>query len=240
MKELDFLPQWYKDRKRRSSLVRKQYIALAAVFLLMMTFNLTATHRASRVAAEVSRNDDQQMQAEVVVHEFNRVTKELNEMKAKADLVRRIDNQIDVGAILAEISHLVDESIVLSKIELAAEPVERPEGADRAKGAPVRATSQAEDVQGTVSLGSSKLQVTLAGMAIQPSHVADLVCRLDESAYFQQVRPSFYNKAKIRTGGVRGVSSQAVKTGGDASEMLDVTMFEITCYLANFKETQGQ
>lgn len=240
MKELDFLPEWYKDRKRRSSLVRKQYIALAAVFLLMMMFNLTATHRASRVAAEVSQHDDQQMQAEAVVHEFNRVAKELNEMRAKAGLVRRIDNQIDVGAILAEISHLVDESIVLSKIELAAEPVESLPEADPAKRAPVRAASQDEDAQGTVSLGNAKLRVTLDGVAIQPSHVADLVCRLDESTYFRQVRPSFYGKAKIRAGGSRGASVPVVKTGIDGPEMLDVTTFEITCYLANYKETEGQ
>lgn len=240
MKDLDFLPQWYKDRKRRSSLVRKQYIALVAVFLLMMTFNLTATHRAGRVAAEVSQRDDQQTQAEAVVFEFNRVTKELNDMKAKANLVRRIDSQIDVGAILAEISHLVDESIVLSKIELTAEPMEPPQEAERTKGAPVRAASPVEEPQKTISLGSVKLRVTLAGVAMQPAHVADLVCRLDESAYFQQVRPSFYNKAKIRAGGSRGASLQVAKAGGDASETLDVTTFEITCYLANFKETEGR
>lgn len=239
MKDLDFLPQWYKDRKRRTSLVRKQYIALVAVFLLMMTFNLTATHRAGRVAAEVSRYDEQQMQAEAVVYEFNRVTKELNEMKAKADLVRRIDNQIDVGAILAEISHLVDESIVLNKVELTAEPVEAPQEAERTKGAPVRATSRSEGTLEPVSLGSVKLRVTLAGVAIQPSHVADLVCRLDESVYFRQVRPSFYNKAKIQAGGSRGVSPKVAKTDV-ASATLDVTTFEITCYLANFKETETQ
>ena len=55
MKELDFLPEWYKDRRRRHSLMRRQYIALVAVFLLMMAFNLTATHRAARVAAQVTR-----------------------------------------------------------------------------------------------------------------------------------------------------------------------------------------
>ena len=240
MKELDFLPQWYKDRKRRSSLVRKQYIALVAVFLLMMAFNLTATHRAGRVAAEVSQYDDQQMQAEAVVHEFNRVTKELNEMKAKADLVRRIDNHIDVGAVLAEISHLVDESVVLNKVELVAEPLAPSQDTGRTKGAPVRAMSQAEDVQQTVALGNTKLRVTLAGVAIQPSYVADLVCRLDESAYFQQVRPSFYNKAKIRAGASRRTSHPAEKAGVDAAEMLDVTTFEITCYLANYREIEGQ
>ncbi|MGE5296816.1 MAG: hypothetical protein ACM3VT_18505 [Solirubrobacterales bacterium] len=240
MKELDFLPEWYKDRKRRSSLVRKQYIALAGVFLLMMMFNLTATHRAGRVAADVSRYDDQLAEAETVVYEFAQVTKELNQMKAKAEVVSRVDNQIDVGAILAEISQLVGESTVLSKIELVAEPFERTQAVGPGKGAPSRAASATENVQQDLPLGNSRLRVTLAGLTTQSSQVADLVCRLDESAYFQQVLPSFYGKTKIPSGASPGVSRQADKARVAGPDTQDVTAFEITCYLANYKEIEGQ
>lgn len=240
MKDLDFLPEWYKDRKRRHSVVRKQYIALAAVFLLMMTFNLTALHRASRVAADVSRQEDQRMRAEAVVHEFNLLTKELNQVNAKARLVRQTDSRIDVAAILAEISHIVDESVVLSKVELAAEPFLPPEDKNRAKGGPVRAAAKGVEAEQTSPLADSRLRVVLAGVAAHPAHVADLVCRLEESAYFQQVRPSFYSKTKIQVGASKGASPQASAAGGNASETLDVTAFEITCHLANYEEIGGQ
>ncbi|MEN6428860.1 MAG: hypothetical protein ABFE13_26225 [Phycisphaerales bacterium] len=234
MKDLDFLPDWYKDRRRRHSRMRKQYIALAAVFLMMMAFNLTATQRAARVAADVTSHAEQQASAESVVYEFDRLTKELNQLRTKADLVYRIDTRFDVAAILAEISHIVDESIVLSKIELVSEPFAKPAAKARPKGGVVGADDKSAAVQPETPLGNAKLRIVLAGVAIHPAHVADLVCRLDESAYFQQVRPSSYGKVQIPS------RPAAEATGVKVPEMLDVTGFEITCYLANYIETEVQ
>lgn len=238
MKELDFLPEWYKARKRRHSMVRKQYIGLVAVFLLMMAFNLTATHRAARVTAEVVRHEDQRMRAEAIVNEFNLVTRDLNGMKAKADLVHRIDTGVDIAAILAEISYIVDDSIVLSKIEFAAEPFSQPDNSSRTKGPTVQTSAKATNGQQKLPLGESKLQVILAGVAVLPADVADLVCRLEESAYFQQVRPSFYGKTNAQAGSSAGSPRRVETAGGNVPPMRDVTPFEITCYLANFKETE--
>lgn len=238
MKDLDFLPEWYKDRKRRHSLVRKQYMGLAAVFVMMMTFNLIAMHRAGRVAAGVACQEDQRVRAEAVVHEFNLITKELNRMKAKADLVRRIDTGIDIAAILAEISHIVDESVVLGKIELSAESFSQPDDKSRTKSPIIQAAGRTPGARPTAPLEKSKLRVTLAGVAAHPADVADLVCELDESSYFQQVRPSFYSKTTVRGGSPGSKPRQADTAGADATEMMTVTAFEITCYLANFIEVE--
>jgi len=239
VKELDFLPDWYKDRKRRHSRVRKQYIALVAVFLLMMTFNLTALHRATTVAAEVSRQEEQRVQAEATVHEFNLVTRELNQIKAKADLVRRIDTRIDIAPILAEISHVVDESVMLSKVELVGEPVSSPNDVRQAQGPSVRAFA-ADNSRRAAPLGESTLRVVLAGVAAQPSDVADLVSRLDQSGYFRQVRPSFYGRSKVQIGPAKAVSTQGAAPRTDGSRTMDVTAFEITCALANYEEGDGR
>ena len=117
--------------------------------------------------------------------------------------MHQIDSQVDVAAILAEISHIVDESIVLSKIELTSEPFGRPDEKGPAKGSPLRVADKNGDPQQDVPLGGMKLRVVLAGVAVHSAHVADLVCRLEESAYFQQVRPNFYGKTKIQTGASR-------------------------------------
>lgn len=239
MKDLDFLPDWYKDRKRRHSRVRKQYIALVAVFLLMMTFNLTALHRAARVAADVSRHEEQRTRAEAIVDEFNLVTRELNQMKAKADLVHRIDTGIDVAPILAEISHVVDESVILSKIEFVAEPIVAPDAAGQAQGPGMR-MPKADGAQRELQLSQSTLRIVLSGVAVQPSQVADLVCRLDESAYFHHVRPSFYGRTKISVGSPLAVSKPGVASVADAPGTLDATAFEITCALANYEEAVGR
>ncbi len=230
MKDLDFLPEWYKDRRRRHSMVRRQYIALAAIFLGMMTFNLTAMHRATRVAADLTRHADRQMSAEAVVHEFDRVTKELSQMKTKADLIHRIDTRFDVAAILAEISHVVDESVVLSRIDLIAEPIARAENPGRGKGAKGRGAAKSEEPP--MPLGDAKLRIVLGGVSLDSVSVTNLVCRLDESPYFQRVTPTLYDKVKVPLQPPSGAA------GVKASEMLDVTSFEITCYLANYAETE--
>jgi hypothetical protein len=239
VKDLDFLPEWYKEGKRRYSAVRKQYVALVAVFLVMMAFNLTATHRAARVAAEVARHESGRARAEAVVHEFSAVVKELNQMGAKAKLVRQVDLRIDVAGVLAEISHIVDESVVLSKVELVAEPFSQPEDKSRTTNAPVRAAAKTGEGERALPLGDSRLRVVLAGVAAHPANVADLVCRLEESSFFQQVRPSFYSKTKIQVGASRGAPRQADAAGTNAAESLDVTAFEITCYLANYEPIEG-
>jgi len=240
VKELDFLPEWYKDRRRCHCRMRKQYIALVAIFLMMMAFNLTATHRAARVAADLTRHEGRQKDAEAVVHEFDRVTKELNRLKTRASLVRRIDTRFDVAAILAEISHIVDESVALSRIALIAEPFSKPDSNAQPKGGVVRTTGKGTGVQQDMPLGDAKLRIALAGVAVEPGHVTDLVCRLDESSYFQQVRPSSYGKTTIPADPAKPAQAHAAAAGASASEIPDVTTFEITCYLANYTETVTQ
>jgi len=235
VKELDFLPDWYKDRKRRCSRVRKQCIALVAVFLMMMTFNLTVLHRTGTVAAEVSRQEEPRMRAEATVHEFNQVTRELNQIKAKADLVRRIDTRIDIASILAEISHVADESVLLSKVELVGEPVSSLNNVGQAQGTSARAFA-ADDSRRAAPLGESTLRVVLAGVAGQPKDVADLVSRLEQSGYFRQVRPSFYGRSKVQIGPANGVPTRGPAPRTDGVRTLDVTAFEITCVLANYEE----
>ncbi|MBM4026521.1 MAG: hypothetical protein FJ280_14145 [Planctomycetes bacterium] len=234
MKELDFLPQWYKDNKRRHSHVRRQYIALAAVFLVMMAFNVTATHRASRAAARVASLENQRVCAEAVVHEFGTLTQKLNGLKARARLVEQMDARVDVAAILAELSRVVADSIVLRKVEILAEPFDAAQDKGRVAGPAVRLAGQAAPAGKGLPLGPVKARVVLTGVAAHSGDVPDLVCRLDASPYFQRVRPSFYGNAR----GPAGPGPAAPREGAAKTTVAaGMTEFEVVCYLANYKET---
>jgi hypothetical protein len=238
MKELDFLPEWYKDGKRCQVHVRRQCAALVIVFLAMMTFNLTATLRASKAAAALARLDPQRVRAEAVVYEFNSVTKELNALKVRAGLIEQMDSKIDVAAILAEMSHLIGASVALSKVELVAEPLQRPEAKEGTSGSAPRIIGGAASPKKSGSLGNVGFRIVLAGIAAHPAHVADLVCKLDESSYFRRVYPSFSRNAKIQVGAEAAGSAQAGKATAPGRETLDATEFEITCRLANYEEIE--
>ncbi len=234
MRELDFLPEWYKEGRRRQSHMRRQYVALAVVFLAMMTFNLTAAHRARTAAAELAHFEGQQMRAEGIVHEFSVVTKEFNELKVRADLMERLDSKIDVAAVLAEMSCLIAEPVVLSRVEFTAEPFSRPPGQE--KGSAVQTASATGTSRARLPLGRTRFRIVLAGVAAHPSHVADLVCRLDESSYFQRVYPSFSRTTRIHIAGATTGQPRADAATRRDAEALEVTEFEITCHLANYEE----
>lgn len=238
MKELDFLPEWYKDAKRRQLHVRRQYIALAAIFLVMITFNVTAIHRAGTVVAEAARLENQRAGAEAIVGEFDRLTGRLNELRTRARLVEQMDPKVDVAAILAEMSHTIGDSIVLRKVEILAEPFGRTEEKNAAKGSVVRLAGKAGTSDKEAALGRVKFRIVLTGVAAHPADVADLVCKLDESAYFQRVHPSFYGNAKAQMGLKIAAQPPDGGTAAKPQESLEVTEFEITCYLANYKEME--
>jgi len=239
VKEIDFLPEWYREGRRRQSQMRKQYAGLVLVFLGMMTFNLTATQRASKAAAELSATEDARMRAEAVVHEFEAITNELSELKVRARLMEQTDSKINVAAILAETSHLIDESIVLRRLEFVAEPFSQWSGKEETKRAVVRPATGAEPKAAAFS-GDVVFRIVLAGVAARPAQVADLVCRLDESAYFRRVYPSFSRNTTITLGGRAPSKSQANTNAGGAPDSFEVTEFEISCYLANFEDIESR
>ena len=159
MKELDFLPEWYKDGQRRRVHVRRQYVALVVVFLVMMLFNAVALHRAGQAAAEGARLENQRVGAEAVVREFDTLTKQLNELKSRAGLVEQMDSQIDVAAVLAEMSHVIGGSIVVRKLEIQAERFGHSEDKGQTKGSAVRLADGAGNSEKDVPLGRVKFRI---------------------------------------------------------------------------------
>ena len=236
MKELDFLPQWYKDDKRRQQHVRKQYVALAAVFLAMMIFNVTEIQRANRAAAKATSLENQRVGAEAVVHGFDMLTKELSEVKTRANLVAQMDSRVEVAAILAEMSHIIGDSIALRKLEMVAEPFRDPEEKGQTKGSAVRLAARSAGPEKSPPLGWVKFRIVLTGVAAHSAEVPDLVLKLEESPYFQQVKLSFYGSTKAQAG-PRPAPGPPDGAAAKAQAASGVTEFEIVCYLANYKDT---
>ena len=52
MKDIDFLPEWYKSGIRREVSYRTQYIAMGGIFLAMAVWSLATSHSISKARAE--------------------------------------------------------------------------------------------------------------------------------------------------------------------------------------------
>ena len=240
MKDIDFLPEWYKESHRRRVHVRHQYAVLTGIVCAMILYNLAAAHRINAVSAGIDRLDDQRRVAEQVIYEFDTVNNRLRERQAKVDLIAQMDSRIDLGAVLAELSHVIGGRVILSRVEFVSETLSSAKEQNHSS-ATVRPVGGSGAGKST-SLGDVCFRIVLAGVAANPADVSVLACRLEESPYFKRVYPSIPRSGKIEMAASAAAPSggqQDNTTTGPAKEVFQVSEFEITCYLANYEEIEG-
>jgi hypothetical protein len=221
MREIDFLPKWYTSGRQRQINYRTQCIALGGVFLVMIVWNFVATHSISKAAAELNQETARQAEVESVSQEFARIKREVTKLQKKVKSVEEIDSKIDVASVLAEISFLIDEKIVLKGVEFSAERIAGKQDGKPDRGSAVRAARAEFGGKGAPLSGDVRFRVVISGVAADGGDVAALICKLEDSPYFCQIYPSFSRNMKIK-----------VKAG----ENLQASEFEISCYLANYRE----
>ena len=237
MKEIDFLPEWYKNGQRRQVSYRTQYIALGGAFVVMVVWNFIAMHSISRVRAQFAQMSTKQAQAEGRSAELAELQSELRDLQKKAESIEEIDSKIDVACVLAEMSFLIDEKIVLGKVALVAEKFEDKQQA----GTVVRAVRTKLSEKRNLPLGDVRFRVVIEGVAMDASNLAALICRLEDSPYFCQVVPSFSRTTVVNVAGNPSLRSwsKSPNTKGSVQETkgnIQASEFEISCYLANYRE----
>jgi Tfp pilus assembly protein PilN len=249
MKEIDFLPEWYKSGRRRQVSYRTQYIAISGVFVVMMAWSFIATHSISKARARVAQMVANQAQAQKVSQEFAGLEDEIRALKKKAQSVEKIDSRIDVAGVLAELSYLIDERVVLKKVEFIAEKFENER---ETRNSPqtstvVKAVRANSDSKKELPLGNVRFKVVLAGVASDASDVAALMCKLEDSPYFCKVDLSFSRgDAKIMAGSDSSARKETTtgRVSVEGKDVVDtavrseikVNEFEINCHLANYRQ----
>jgi len=246
MKDIDFLPDWYKTGQKRQVNYRMQCIVLSGVFLVMTVWSLATTRSISKVKAELTQMTAQHDRADHASAELVAIKSELTKLQGKIRSIEEIDAKIDVASVLAEISALVDEMVVLSKVEFIAEKPDRGRGTRRTTGpgAVVRVARAPLDKKNDLPIGHVRFKVTLAGVAADATDVAALVSRLEESLYFRRVVLSFSRNAQVgnemavslRDVDVLRQTAETESRAGATGGKLQVSEFEINCYLGNYRE----
>ncbi len=234
MKEIDFLPQWYKSSRQRQFSYHTQYVALAGIFVVIVVWNFTAAHSISRARAEFAQMTTRQIEAENVSAKLANLKSEVGNLRGKMRSIEEIDSKIDVASILAEMSFLIDERIVLSKVRFVAEKFANEQQTKPNIASAVRVASSDRQALPT---GNVRFKVMISGVAADASDVAALVCKLEDSPYFCSVIPLFSRNKQIQRGNnpVRSIliSKEVVSKSTD---IFRVSEFEISCYLANYRE----
>jgi hypothetical protein len=234
VKDIDFLPEWYKEGYRRRVHMRRQYAVLVGIVCAMISYNLIATHRIDAIAGTIDSLDNQRHVAEQIIHEYDTLNRQLSVRQAKVDLIGQVDSKFNLGAVLAELSHIISGRVALSRIEFTSEAVSGAIKEQSPVGSAVRPAGGVSGSGKSVLLGDVCLRIVLAGVAANPADVGTLACRLEESPYFTQVHPSLSRSSKIE------VPTSSPTPTGQAKEAFQVSEFEITCYLANYEDVEGK
>ncbi len=226
MKEIDLLPEWYKSDRRRQFSYRTQYVALAGVFVIMLVWNFLTAREISKAAAGLVQTESAQTRVETALREFGKIENEVAHLRKQGDVLDEIDARIDVPSILAEMSFLIDKKVVLSKVRFQAEQFERPAKNtpnNAAKAAVVRVPKRAGAGNKRPLLGSARFKIVINGIASDAGDVAQLICQLEDSPYFCHVTLSYSRPQRLKEGIIAVGQHQ-------------VSEFEITCHLANYRQ----
>jgi hypothetical protein len=244
MKEIDFLPNWYKEDRRRQMSYRTQYFALGGVFVVVIVWNFITTHSVSRATAQLSQWRVSQAEAATSLVEYAEIKRQVTELQKRAEVIEEIDSKIDVASILAELSFLIDERIVLSKVEISGEKfIDKKQGKPKG-GAVVRVASRLSKEKRELPLGDVRFKVVVSGVAAHASDVAGLTTRLENSPYFCLVYLSFSRPTTIGSNrnsttdgriGQSDIPKDVRAQSRLASNSYQASEFEIGCYLANYE-----
>lgn len=245
MKEIDFLPEWYKNDKRREVSYRTQYIALGGVLLVMVVWNFITVQSISKARAQFVQMETRQKKAEDLSIKLDEYKRELRSLQEKEEIVKNIDSRINVADVLAELSFLIDEKIVLNKVEFIAEKFEGEQQDSQSPQATtvVRAVRTSLKDKRELPLGDVRFRVVINGVAADGGIVAALICKLVDSPYFCQVVSSFSRDAVITTADRPYLSSKTKDENINTSDQknkgnvqVEVSEFKINSYLANYCE----
>jgi hypothetical protein len=247
MKEIDFLPEWYKSGRRRQINYRTQYFVLGGIFMVLGVWNFVTSYSISNAKAQVVDMATQQRQAEKVSARLVDLKNELHLFQKRDELIKSIDSKINVADIFAEMSYLSTERIVLSKIELISERFaeEQNNYSSSNTGTVVRTAQTNVGSKLDLLIGDVRFKILIAGVAADASDVAALILKMEDSPYFCQVALSYSKNTDMEIKGDNSLypkaeaASQLPNTGRHNKEPagnIQVSKFEISCYLANYRE----
>jgi hypothetical protein len=220
MKEIDFIPQWYKAGRERKQRYIRQYALIAAMFSLMVGWAFVINGHVSHVSAEVKEIQTASEKGRIRSEQVNGLKNRVAEMREKTMLLDKIESRTKITAILGELSYLIGENIILSHLSIENELIrESGKKAAFASAAVVYVGgSKKDDQDQVVPVSPSRRKVILTGIAARPADAARLITRLEKTEYFDRVLPVFSKAKKVKD--------------------KDVTEFEIRCFVADYQQVK--
>ena len=111
MKEIDFLPDWYKQGRLQQKKRREFYIALGLIVFIMAAWSIFANGRAAVVKARNTTLQNAKLIQMRSDTEYSQAQSEYQQLKSKQQMLDSVKSHIVVSNVIAELTHLLDGGI---------------------------------------------------------------------------------------------------------------------------------
>jgi hypothetical protein len=217
MKEIDFLPKWYKDARRRRWWYRMQYAVILCLLAGMVGWNFFSARLLSKAQAAIKQQQLSPAQKQML-DECVQIQTKLSKLSKQAGMLKKLDSKIIVADVLAELSFFSDSRLILTQVDMQAEVLDDNGRTDADGPGSVRVAKTLSGGQTAPLVGDVRFKVSLQGLACEASDAAGFICKLESSPYFCQVLPVFSRTSKLKD--------------------RQVSEFGINCYVANYREVK--
>ena len=177
----------------------------------MVVWNFAATYSLSAVQARqdiVQRSVDSNA---AIASRYTEFESEINKLDDNKTLLNELDSGIEVSKVMAELSWVVSDKILIKDISISTEKVEIAKSKTSSSVSFKRSSSKKDQA---IPQNDYKFKVHIVGLAENAENVAGLISSLENSQYFTNVIPGLMQNEK------------------DSSN----TSFQIDCYIANYVE----
>lgn len=213
MIEIDFIPEWYRADQNRKRRYHRLHAMLGLLLAALIGWNFALGRCVHRAQAEADATQAVIDAARQRVDEAVALQDEICDISQKTSELETLASRTKTTAIIAELSWLAGENIVLSKLSFSAEAMDIKASPQQANvpGAVVQVKQEARKDK---TPAPCRTKIMVSGIAAMPADAAALIYRLEQSKYFEQVVPVFTRAKTIKEN--------------------DVTEFEIRCYVADY------
>lgn len=220
MKEIDFIPEWYKASRKRKQRYIRQYTLIGTMFAVMMLWSFVVGGQIQSAGAQVQEIETAMQNRTQWIEEAAVLEQEIRSMQSKSKLLEAISPRTPLSAVVGELSYLVPKDIILSKISMVNELIQKEEKTDTVNSRAIVKVGGSTDETSKPSFAGhpSRMKILISGIAAKPSDAAGMISHFENSDYFDEVVLMFSRPKRIRE--------------------QNVTEFEIRCYVADYRVVQ--
>jgi Tfp pilus assembly protein PilN len=222
MKEIDFLPDWYKESRRKKAAHHKQYTIIFVLFAAMVVWAFSASYTLNSANAKLKRAEQTIKQNQKITDEYDKRKQELEQLEEKRKIINQLDDHINIPAVFAELSHIIHQDAVLARLLIDTEKYEPNQKKSKSKIVAAGSNKKSDDKQKDYY----RFRITITGLCNDAADVAALISNLEDSAYFCQIVPGFSRNKTVKT---------SIK---DREKVM--TEFDISFYLANYEQNSKE